>query len=259
VGTILLVDDEPYVLEGLKDTLRGQSHRVLTATSAAEGLDLLSEQPIDVVVADEMMPRMRGSELLAIVSHRHPNTVRIILTGHATLDAAVRGINEGRIFRFLQKPCRPSDFLAVVAEAFQIKALTTASTRMLEFVRDQSALLRASGGPSALSLPAAQASVLESPRSSSPLDRLRETLEPKELDSISSREIEVLEHLLAGQRVSRIAKLLYISTHTVRNHLKALFQKLNVHSQAELISKCRGIRSAGGKPVVARPGDGPGA
>jgi DNA-binding NarL/FixJ family response regulator len=234
------------------DTLRAQPHRVLTAPGAAEGLDLLSRQPVDVVVVDEMMPGTRGSELLAIVCHQYPATVRILLTGQATLDAAVRGINEGKIFRFLQKPCVSIDFLAVVAEAFLAKDLMTVSSRMLAFVRDQSTLLRGPGETTAMTLPATQASLLQ-PITASPSmrDRLRETLEPKDLDSISPRELEVLQHLLAGQRVSQIAELLHISTHTVRNHLKALFQKLDVHSQAELVSKCHGTATLGDRRQVA--------
>lgn len=220
MGTILLVDDEPHVLEGLKDTLHSSSHRVLTAATGTEALTILSEEPVEVVVSDEMMPHMRGSELLAIVSHRHPDTVRIILTGQATLEVAVRSINEGRISHFLQKPCRPESFRSVVADAFRAHTLTTASARMPDFLRDQAGSLQA------------------------------------ELAAVSPREFEVLEYLLDGQRVSRIATHLHISTHTVRNHLKALFRKLGVHSQAELIGKCRRRPETARNPQARRLGDG---
>lgn len=198
MGTILLVDDDPFLLEGLLITLRNQPHRVLTAASAAEGLECLSQENIDVVVADEVMPGMCGSEFLAIVARRYPNTVRITLTGQATVAAAARAINAGRIFRFLQKPCNPKDFVGVVTDAFNSQTPLTVKP-----------------------------------------DPFGQGLSADELAALSSREQGVLKLLLDGHRVSGIASRLHISPHTVRNHLKALFLKLNVHSQSQLIGKCR--------------------
>jgi len=198
MGTILLVDNDRFLLEGLLITLRNQPHRVLTATSAAEGLALLARESVDVVVADEVMPHMCGSEFLAIVAQHYPQTVRITLTGQATVAAAARAINEGRIFRFLQKPCSPRDFIEVVAAAFDSQTPTATET-----------------------------------------EPLGQGLSSEELDTLSARERDVLALLLAGHRITGIATRLYISPHTVRNHLKALFHKLDVHSQSQLIGKCQ--------------------
>ncbi len=195
MGTILLVDDDPFLLEGLLITLRNQPHHVLTAASATEGLERLAQERVDVVVADEVMPGMCGSEFLAIAARRYPETVRITLTGQATVAAAVRAINEGRIFRFLQKPCNPRDFIAVVTAAFDHRT--------------------------SVSHPLGQG------------------LSANQLATLSAREQAVLAQLLDGHRISGIATRLHISPHTVRNHLKALFQKLDVHSQSQLIGKCR--------------------
>ncbi len=118
---MLLVDDEPRVTKALTRTLRTEAYTVLTASSADEALQLLVREPVDVIVADERMPDMCGSELLAQVCRTYPNTVRILLTGHANLEAAVRAINEGGIYRFLTKPCREGDLTGAIQQALQQK------------------------------------------------------------------------------------------------------------------------------------------
>ncbi|MGQ9485518.1 MAG: response regulator [Desulfosoma sp.] len=115
--TVLFVDDEPNFTSAVKRALRHEPHRILTANSAMEALRLLSEEPVDVVVSDERMPGMSGSEFLALVRERHPRTLRIMLTGYATLEAAIRAINEGEIYRFLTKPCHTQDLCQILQQA----------------------------------------------------------------------------------------------------------------------------------------------
>ena len=102
--TVLLVDDEPHVLSALTRALRNPGYEVLTAGSASQALAILLTTKIKVIVADEKMEGMKGSELLAEVRQRFPHTVRILLSGHATLEIAMRAVNEGGIYRFLAKP-----------------------------------------------------------------------------------------------------------------------------------------------------------
>ena len=116
---ILLVDDEPKVTDALTKTLRNDEYEILSAHSAEEALQVLAREPIDVVVTDEQMPGMSGSELLARVCREYPDTVRIILTGHGSLEAAVRAINEGEIYRFLEKPCDAEQVDRVIRQALQ--------------------------------------------------------------------------------------------------------------------------------------------
>ena len=116
---ILLVDDEPNITQALTKRLRHEDYEILSAPSAEEALQILAREPIDVVVADEQMPGMSGSELLAVVSREYPDTVRIILTGQANLEAAVRAINEGQIYRFLEKPCAAEELAAIIRQAVQ--------------------------------------------------------------------------------------------------------------------------------------------
>ena len=102
---ILLIDDDPYVTAGLQRTLRKEPYDILTAHSADEALQFLSRDRVDVIVSDEKMPGMSGSELLAQVHLDYPDTVRILLTGQASMEAALRAINEAEVYRFLLKPC----------------------------------------------------------------------------------------------------------------------------------------------------------
>ncbi len=117
--TVLVVDDQPLVLDVLKKILVHGNYQVLTATCADDALEILAKRKIDVVVSDERMPGMPGTVFLTLVKERYPEIARIILTGHANLDAAIRAINEGQIFRFLTKPCNSRQLLETVAAALQ--------------------------------------------------------------------------------------------------------------------------------------------
>lgn len=108
---ILCVDDEKNILEGLSRTLRG-SYSVETAVGGAQGIEVLNTKgPFVVVISDLRMPAMTGVEFLARARLIAPDTVRVLLTGHGDLEAAISAVNDGNIFRFLTKPC-PADVLA---------------------------------------------------------------------------------------------------------------------------------------------------
>ncbi|MGA2448874.1 MAG: response regulator [Polyangiaceae bacterium] len=140
-SAVLFVDDEPHVVAGLRDALRKGPYDILTATSAEEALQTLVDHHVDVVVSDEQMPNMTGSQFLGLVRRKYPYTVRIILTGHASLEAAIRAINEGEVYRFLTKPCNPADLAHTIQQGLQIRDLTRESSRLLSRVRRQKALL----------------------------------------------------------------------------------------------------------------------
>ena len=120
--TILIVDDQPLVLGVLRDILSRGPYRVIGVRSAEEGLDLMINESIDVVISDERMPGMQGSEFLKIVRDQYPEIVRIILTGHASVESAMRAINESEIFRFLSKPVNSQDLHKAVEDALASKA-----------------------------------------------------------------------------------------------------------------------------------------
>ncbi|MBI1748992.1 MAG: response regulator [Acidobacteria bacterium] len=138
---VLFVDDEPHVTEALKRTLRKEPYEFLSACLPSAALELLAQNAVDVVVSDEMMPGMSGSEFLAEVRQKYPDTIRIILTGQATLNAAIIAINKGEIYRFLTKPCNDVDLAATIRQALAQKELLAESRRLLQTVKQQSSVL----------------------------------------------------------------------------------------------------------------------
>jgi len=129
---ILCVDDDPNILAAHRRTLR-KRFRLDTATSGHEGLELLeSNGPYAVVVADMRMPGMNGIEFLTAVKQRFPDTVRMMLTGHADLQTAVDAVNTGSIFRFLTKPCPPETFADALAGGIEQYRLITAERDLLQ-------------------------------------------------------------------------------------------------------------------------------
>lgn len=117
VPVVLFVDDEPNVTANFAIMFRKAPIRVLTVNSGRDALDVLQTTSVDIIVSDEQMPDMPGSVLLAKVRQLYPETVRIILTGEASLDAAIDAINQAGIFRFLRKPCSVDDLTACLREA----------------------------------------------------------------------------------------------------------------------------------------------
>jgi two-component system, probable response regulator PhcQ len=146
-ATVLLVDDEPHVLDALKRALRREPFQCLTATSGSAAQELLARHPVDVVISDEQMPGMSGSVLLSLVRRQFPRAIRIILSGQATLEAAVRAINEGEVYRFFLKPCDPADLASTIHHALAHKRLEEKSRRLLrEFQKQASRLARMEHG-----------------------------------------------------------------------------------------------------------------
>ena len=139
---ILLVDDEPNLTSALKHALYKEKYEIFTAVSANEALGILSRESVDVIVSDEQMPGMSGSELLTIVRRKYPGTIRIILTGQASPKAAFRAINEGEVYRFLIKPCNGLDLAITIRRALQYKLLLNHCQQMLKHIHQQSSLLQ---------------------------------------------------------------------------------------------------------------------
>jgi len=104
VQTLLIVDDDVNVLSSLHRLLRRDGYRILTAVSPQEGFDLLALHPVQVVVCDQRMPLMSGTEFLSKVKEMYPDTIRIILSGYTSLAAMLDSINRGAIYRFYTKP-----------------------------------------------------------------------------------------------------------------------------------------------------------
>jgi FixJ family two-component response regulator len=129
---VLCVDDEVKVLQGLSRTLH-RRYSLLTAVGPEAGLEeIASSGPFAVVVSDMRMPGMDGAAFLGCVRERAPDTVRILLTGHTDISAAIEAVNRGSVFRFLTKPCPPEVLTGALDEAVQQYRLVTTEKDLLE-------------------------------------------------------------------------------------------------------------------------------
>ncbi|MDZ4255796.1 MAG: EAL domain-containing protein [Sulfuritalea sp.] len=117
--TLLLVDDEAGILNSLKRLLRRDGYRVLTTTDPAEGLELLATNDVQVIISDQRMPQMSGTEFLSRVKGLHPDAIRIILSGYTDLQSITDAINHGAIWRFLTKPWEDDVLRKLVRDAFR--------------------------------------------------------------------------------------------------------------------------------------------
>lgn len=116
---ILCVDDEEQVLNSLERMLRLKNYEVFTAPGGPQGLEILKKERVDVVIADQRMPEMNGSEFLRIVREKYPHTVRIMLSGYSDFESLTRAINEGEIFRFMSKPWDMEELFEIIDLALQ--------------------------------------------------------------------------------------------------------------------------------------------
>jgi FixJ family two-component response regulator len=129
---VLIVDDEPNVLQGLRRQLRNEFDLEL-AVGGAEGIQAAKDLgPFAVVVSDMRMPGIGGVELLKWVKAHYPDTVRMVLTGHADLESAVQAVNEGHIFRFLTKPCSSEQMIDAVNAGVRQYQLLVSERDLLE-------------------------------------------------------------------------------------------------------------------------------
>jgi adenylate cyclase len=129
-ATILLVDDEPRVLDSLEAML-GMDYRVLRTERPPEALELLAREPVAVVISDQRMPGMLGTDLLTESFAVAPATVRILLTAFTDADALMASINAANIYHFVLKPWDPKELLHIVGQAVQRHRIGKERERLL--------------------------------------------------------------------------------------------------------------------------------
>lgn len=128
---VLFVDDEINILESFRTSLR-KLFQVEVAVGPVAGLEkVMREGPFPVVVSDLKMPEMDGIQFLAKVQEKHPDTVRVMLTGHADLDSAISAVNMGQVFRFLTKPCPHAELVRTLEAAVRQHNLERAERELL--------------------------------------------------------------------------------------------------------------------------------
>lgn len=122
---ILIVDDEPFVLSALKETLERQNYHVVAVSSPIKALSILAERDFAVIISDQRMPEMMGLDFLIESKRLRPNTSRILITAVLSLPTLVDSINKGEIFRFIAKPWLREELTATVRNATQRYELIT--------------------------------------------------------------------------------------------------------------------------------------
>lgn len=134
---ILIVDDEPHVLKSLERTLMDEDYEVMTTTSGEEALELVRRYRFNVVISDERMPGMLGSDLLATISLRQPEVVKMLLTGYASVEAAIRAVNQGEVCRFLVKPWNDFELKMAIRAGIEKYDLEMKNRKLQALVRTQ--------------------------------------------------------------------------------------------------------------------------
>ncbi len=117
--TILFVDDEENILHSLKRLLRKERYRILTATCGADGLEMLKKHEVHLVVTDQRMPGMSGTEFLAKVKENYPEIIRIVLSGYTEVDTITESINKGHIYKFMLKPWNDQNIKLEIKQALE--------------------------------------------------------------------------------------------------------------------------------------------
>jgi len=138
---VLFVDDDVNLLDGIARSLRKEPYAVRTAKDPSTAFDVLRKEPVDVVVADHQMPGMQGAQFLSVVRSGYPNTIRMMLTGNASIEVAMQAINEGQIYRFFTKPVNFMELSQSLRQAFREKEMLDKSRQLLDIVKRQAAVL----------------------------------------------------------------------------------------------------------------------
>lgn len=134
--TVLCVDDDQSILSALKRLLRKENLNLITATSGPEGLKILEENDVHLIICDQRMPGMSGTEFLAIVQEKHSAVIRIVLTGYTEVDAITEAINKGHVYKFFLKPWNDQSLKLEIKQALEqydlIQANKTLNNKVLE-------------------------------------------------------------------------------------------------------------------------------
>ena len=139
---VLIVDDEENVCRALRRTLRKEGYELFFASQPSEALEMLKTTKVDLVLSDHLMPNMTGLEFLKVVHDRHPDCLRIMLTGHADMQTAIDAINQGEIYRFLTKPWDDTELKVTLHLAFEQLDLQRENRKLLATVRRQHDLIQ---------------------------------------------------------------------------------------------------------------------
>ncbi len=238
---VLFVGGDADTLSPLHAALHKEPYEIVSVATSMEALSFLADTKASVIVADENLGQVRGADFLTEIQKAHPATVRIMVTGHGDRAALIDAVNQAEIYRFLSHPISAAHLARVLRDALTIARVAEAQEAVWSAAKQQQDAMQRLLSPDAVTLDEADSAVIAArfagmhPDGETHNDRIGD-LPQEHAQRLSTREKEIVEALGTGRRVKDIAQDLVISTHTVRNHLKAIYRKLNVRSQFELIS-----------------------
>ncbi|HEX9751067.1 MAG TPA: response regulator [candidate division Zixibacteria bacterium] len=139
---VAVVDDEPMVLQSIKNFLNLETdYEVLTYTSPKSAIDGLREQPVDVIISDYLMPEINGIEFLLQMKEMQPQATRVLLTGYADKENAIKAINDVGLYQYIEKPWENEDLRLVIRNAIEKRMLLKRlSEKVAELDRASAAL-----------------------------------------------------------------------------------------------------------------------
>lgn len=127
---ILYVDDEPNNLTAFKATYR-REFNVFTAQSAQEGIEIVANNELHIIISDQRMPEMTGVQFFKEIRKNYPDPIRILLTGYTDIEAVIDAINEGEVYRYLTKPWDEHDLRVTIGNAHEIFSLREENKKLL--------------------------------------------------------------------------------------------------------------------------------
>ena len=145
---LLLVDDEPDILSAMHSMLKRAKIHLLTTTNPNEGFELLAANPVGVVICDQRMPEMTGTEFLRRVKELFPATVRIVLSGYTDLNSVIEAVNRGAIYKFLTKPLQREILLESLADAFHLHEIERENLVLTRQLHELTTITKSSEAPS---------------------------------------------------------------------------------------------------------------
>lgn len=221
-AAILFVDDEANVLKALRRLFHNESYVTYFASSGAEGLEILQQNAVDLIISDMRMPEMNGAEFLTQVAMQWPETVRILLTGYADLKSTIDAVNKGRIYYYCNKPWDDDELKLLVHNALEQKRLREERDRLSGIVQQQNNELKELNEH-------LEEKVLQRTEqlknAMQHLDRANKNLEKQYIDSIKafSRIIEMRPGIKSGQskyiaeKALLVARKLNVDTEDKKN------------------------------------------
>ena len=140
--TLLLVDDSPNILKAMTRVFRQEGYKILLAESAKEALEIMAVDAVDLIITDENMPGLSGTDLLRVVRESHPDVMRFMVTGADDIEVAKNAINNGEIYRFFTKPWDDFELLVCVKQALAHRMVMRENEKLRKTITDKEMELR---------------------------------------------------------------------------------------------------------------------